>query len=724
MSGTGSRLGRWVQRYSWRAAPQPHTVAEPQLSNHGPLLKAVTESATRLLNADNLDDAITEALAALGPTLGISRIMMTEMIVGANERFWVAPKYEWFRPGMISLKDHPGFRKFEITFAYSMEKFKKTYAGEAEIHFASDFPEEMRTLCEKVGMRSIISLSVMRDGKMYGDVNFCDDSVVKRTWGTAEIDTLRTLCGLVGAAMTRARHLKERGQAMTGMLLRDRALESISQGITITDDTAPGSPIIYTNPAFAALTRYTSEEIVGRGPLSFFDAEIATRVGERIAHAHTEKRPWRLECSLKRKDGTAFLDSMASSVIVDENGKVSHSVTVHEDVTELRQREELLMEAQRMESVGQLTGGIAHDFNNLLTAIKSNAEDLRDDLKDNPFLLSQAKIVLEAADRGAKLVAQLMAFARKQELQPKVVDVNELVSSISKLIHGTLPANIEIEVRETTPLHSVFVDPIRFETALLNLALNARDAMPTGGALTVETMVKTLDADYVAEHLEVKQGRYVLIAVTDTGTGMPQNVIDRAFVPFFTTKEVGKGTGLGLSMVYGFVKQSGGHVKIYSEMGLGTVIKIYLPALDQVANPENQTASDGTAVAGVGSILLVEDDTIVRHSISNKLARLGYSVTTASTALEAIDILKGNANFDLAFSDVIMPGPMNGADLVREVRRRWPAMKVLLTSGYTESTVLGKVNLPTDVRLLSKPYSNTELAQVISEVIGTTVKPR
>lgn len=531
--------------------------------------------------------------------------------------------------------------------------------------------------------------------------------------------TLLVITAFLGRALRR-QTLAERQAiaAMNRLVLRDRALESITQGVTITDDQAPGNPIIYTNPAFAALTRYDAQEVLGRGLLSFFENDMAARIDARIQQARDEKRPWRFECSIKRKDGTSFLDSTATAVILDKEGVVSHSVTVHEDVTEVRQREELLLEAQKMESVGQLTGGIAHDFNNLLTAIKSNAEDLLEELKGNKILHSQVDIVMQAADRGAGLVAQLMAFARKQELQPKTVDVNELIGRFQKLLRSTLPAHIDIEVRTAPSLPAIYVDPGRLETAILNLAINARDAMPEAGTITIETSLRTLDADYAAEHIEVQQGDYVLIAVTDTGTGMPPEVVERAFTPFFTTKEVGKGTGLGLSMVYGFVKQSGGHAMIYSELKLGTVVKIYLPALDQAAPSEEAPKRANEAQRGNGSILLVEDDAIVRQSISAKLTRLGYQVVTAANAHDAIETLKINPYFDLVFSDVIMPGPMNGADLVREVRRRWPQIHVLLTSGYTESTVLGKIQLPTDVYLLSKPYSNSELSRVISEAIS------
>jgi PAS domain S-box-containing protein len=503
----------------------------------------------------------------------------------------------------------------------------------------------------------------------------------------------------------------EMAKAIKRLILRDRALEAITQGITITDENQPGAPIIYTNPAFATLTRYESHEVLGRGSLDFFSPEKAAEFTDRVRISRAMNLPCLFETEFLRKDGTTFIDRTAISLIANDDGTVTHSVTVHEDVTDLRRREDMLLEAQKLESVGQLTGGIAHDFNNLLTAIRSNAEDLKEDLKDKPLSMRQADIVLQAAHRGAGLVAQLMAFARKQELKPQNVNVPELVRSFSKLVRSTLPANVRIDLREEQNLPAIHVDPGRLESALLNLCINSRDAMPEGGTITIETMMRDLDIDYVRENRDVIPGSYVMIAVTDTGSGMSKEIMKKAFTPFFTTKEVGRGTGLGLSMVYGFVKQSGGHARIYSEEGYGTVIKIYLPAVEAVA--EAEPIVQRRTHHGSGSILIVEDDELVRQSISNKLSGFGYEVLTAATAHDAIDILNATPHFDLVFSDVIVPGPMTGADLVREVRNRWPKINVLLTSGYTESTVLGKVNIPPDVRLLSKPYSNAELADTV-----------
>ncbi|TAL04344.1 MAG: hybrid sensor histidine kinase/response regulator [Rhodospirillaceae bacterium] len=388
---------------------------------------------------------------------------------------------------------------------------------------------------------------------------------------------------------------------------------------------------------------------------------------------------------------------------------------VQERTLELEQKAAQLRHAERLDAIGSLTGGIAHDFNNLLTVVKSSVEYLCGELTDPP-LWQAADMAQEAANRGADLVRHLLTFARKQELSPKVLDVNALVESVVKLARRTLPSNIAFIVQMADNLPPVHIDPGQMENAILNLAVNARDAMPNGGEIIVETRTAELDEDYARENVGLQPGSYVLIALSDTGIGMSQDVINRAFEPFFTTKEPGKGTGLGLSSVYGLIKQSGGHAKIYSVLGKGTTIKIYLPVVAEVQASIKVPHQKTTAtIVGSGTILLVEDDELVRKSVTSKLKRLGYDVTAVASAAEAITTLEDRANFKLMLSDVMMPGTMTGADLAREVMQRWPRIGVLLSSGYTESSIGGKVRLPSDVRLLSKPYSNADLAQALAE---------
>ena len=393
---------------------------------------------------------------------------------------------------------------------------------------------------------------------------------------------------------------------------------------------------------------------------------------------------------------------------------------------EIRSREDQLAQSRKMEAVGQLTGGIAHDFNNLLTVIKGNAENLGETLKDEAQR-SQVRLIEEASDRGAELVRRLLAFARKQELKPEVVDLNAQLGSFLKLVRRTVTEDIGLRLVPGEALPPVFADPGSLENALLNLTINARDAMPAGGTITISTSAVQLSGGEIPGS-DIKPGRYVAVAVSDTGTGMDKDVAARAFEPFFTTKEVGKGTGLGLSMVYGFVMQSGGHAQILSEPGRGTTIKLFLPAARGVtAAFDIREAAPPTAplniaapanVPGKGRVLLVEDDRLVREDVAARLAYMGYAVTAVPTAADALATLEGHA-FNLVMTDIIMPGRMNGGDLAREILARWPATKVLATSGYTENALLGKVTLPAGVRFLAKPYSRKDLAEALGAILGS-----
>lgn len=690
----------------------------PHLVKGAAMLRAVADAATILFGSQDYEAVIVGVLKSVGEVVEIDRITLRLFLPADEGSAQTARVCEWHKPNLEPLAKNAAMMNVRLEDLYSDSQFSALTNGEVVRSCVEQFPRDLQATFKDFGFLSnLVSTAAIESG-VYCSLSFSDAKASQRPWTDAEVDTLKTLTGLIAAAIGRTRQHRERERTLTNLKLRNRALEGISQGVTIMDLYALEKPIIYTNPAFVAMSKYPMAEIIGRSGNELFASIDGSNsiLNSQFYRMLGQKGAVRAESQFRRKDGTTFLNSTVTSLIYDEQGNVTHIVTVHEDITDIRRREELVLEAQRMESVGQLTGGIAHDFNNLLTAIKSNAEDLRDDLKDNRIQHMQAEIILTAADRGAGLVAQLMAFARKQELKPVNVDVNPMIENLAKLLRSNLPRDIVIEIKATDNLPAVLADPPRLETAILNLAFNARDAMPEGGKLTLETSIRTLDADYLQEHLGVQEGKYVLIAVTDTGTGMSTDVVERAFVPFFTTKEVGKGTGLGLSMVYGFVKQSGGHAMIYSEVGVGTVVKIYLPAVDNDASAMDVEAA-AKAVAGAGTILLVEDDQTVRQSIANKLTRFGYTVMSAKDAVEAIALLERRPHFDLVFSDVVMPGPMNGGDLVREVRRRWPAINVLLTSGFTESTVAGKIDLPEDVSLLSKPYSSADLTRAISGAI-------
>ena len=392
-------------------------------------------------------------------------------------------------------------------------------------------------------------------------------------------------------------------------------------------------------------------------------------------------------------------------------------MAVARDVSERRSLENELRHAQKMEAIGKLTGGIAHDFNNILTVITGTIEILTGAVADKPELTPVSKLLEGAAWRAADLTQQLLAFARRQPLQPLDTDINALIVDTAKLLRSTLGEQIEIESMLRDDLRHALVDPSQLTAALINLALNSRDAMPDGGKLVIETDYVYLDEIYAKTNTEVRPGAYIMVALSDTGSGIPPSILSKVFEPFFTTKEVGKGTGLGLSMVYGFVKQSGGHIKVYSEEGHGTTIKLYLPLADQTA-PLADAAPVLPTEGGTESILVVEDDTLVRNFVAAQLNSLGYQVLTAGNAAEALIVIDSVEHLDLLFTDVIMPGAMNGRLLADEARRRRPSLKVLFTSGYTENAIVHHGRLDPGVLLLSKPYRKSDLARLVREALG------
>jgi PAS domain S-box-containing protein len=378
-----------------------------------------------------------------------------------------------------------------------------------------------------------------------------------------------------------------------------------------------------------------------------------------------------------------------------------------------------LRQAQKMEAVGQLTGGVAHDFNNLLTVIMGNLQILAAHLRDDAFAAELVQVALKAAKRGSDLNRTLLAFSRKQRLAPTAVDFNEMIGSMSGMLRRVLGEPVSIGQALAAGLPLAIADPSQLETALLNLAVNARDAMPEGGVLTIETGSVILDEHYAASEVDVKPGRYVLLAVSDTGYGMPPEVVARACEPFFTTKEVGKGSGLGLAMVYGFVKQSGGHVKIYSEPGFGTTVKLFFPEL---ATPTPAGGPEPTAVAaasprGNETLLVVEDEQDVRQLACRVLSGLGYRILQAGDGRAALALLETEPAIDLLFTDVVLPGGMNGPEIARRALLRRPALKVLYTSGYTGNAIQQLDALATPVRLITKPYPIEELAQVVRALL-------
>ncbi len=387
------------------------------------------------------------------------------------------------------------------------------------------------------------------------------------------------------------------------------------------------------------------------------------------------------------------------------------------EIDERRQAEAKLAQAQKMETVGKLTGGVAHDFNNLLQVVAGNLQLLAKDIAGNERAERRVTNAMAGVSRGAKLASQLLAFGRRQALEPKVVNVSRFVRGMDDMLRRALGEAIEIETVVGGGLWNTFIDPAQIENALLNLAINARDAMEGQGKLTIELSNTMLDDAYVRAHDDVTAGQYVMLAVTDTGSGMAPEIIDKVFEPFFSTKGEGKGSGLGLSMVYGFVKQSGGHVKIYSEVGHGTTIKLYLPRA--LESEDVEVAVDtGPVAGGTETVLVVEDDEEVRATVVELLADLGYRVLKAVDAASALNVIESGVPIDMLFTDVVMPGTLKSPELARKARERLPNIAVLFTSGYTENSIVHGGKLDAGVELLSKPYTREALARKVRHVLA------
>lgn len=478
------------------------------------------------------------------------------------------------------------------------------------------------------------------------------------------------------------------------------------------------------NRAAENLFGYSGEEVIGQPLDQLLPTRFITGHSDHLADfaALPEGlRPMneRIEILGRRKDGSEFAAEAAISKLV-ENGQATFMAVIR-DVSERRALEAQLRQSQRMEAVGQMTGGLAHDFNNLLTIVIGNLDLLSERLEADSQAKEMAKVALDASLRGADLTRQLLAFARRQRLEPKSFNLNERIGETIGLLRRTLGEAIEIETRFAADLWPVLADPAQLESSFANLAINARDAMPDGGRLVIETANKQLDEDYAAQNVDVVPGSYVMLAVSDSGSGIPPAVLEKVFDPFFTTKEFGQGTGLGLSMVYGFAKQSGGHVKIYSEVDLGTTVRLYLPRAEGGQRDAAAAAAedDGAIPGGNATILVVEDSAAVRQVAVNHLWAFGYRVIEAGSGREALGKLAMDETIDLLFTDVVMPGGISGPQLAQEARKRRPGLKVLFTSGYAETAFGGAAGSALSGSLLSKPYRKEELARKLREVLDS-----
>jgi PAS domain S-box-containing protein len=530
------------------------------------------------------------------------------------------------------------------------------------------------------------------------------------------ISPLRSNSGEILGASKIVRDVTESRKIQTalrqGIEERQRLFETSQDLILVTD---ANRSFVQVSPSSLTILGYRPEEMIGRSAIDFLHPDDLESTRREVSSSRDGQLMRNFETRYVHKDGHPVTLSWMG--IWSEPAQ--RHFFVGRDLTEKQAAEAQFRQAQKMDAVGQLTGGVAHDFNNILTVITGTIGILADAVVDDPQLSAITRMIDDAAERGANLTKHLLAFARKQPLQPREIDVNTLVLETIKLLRPTLGEQIQISAQLAEDAWPALVDPNQLTTAILNLSLNARDAMPAGGKIVIETGKVHLDEGYAAMNSDVTVGNYVMVAVSDTGTGISPENLERVFDPFFTTKEVGKGTGLGLSMVFGFVKQSNGHIKIYSEEGHGTTVKIYLPRATGMSDTPVESLAATSVKGGHETILVVEDDALVRRYVLTQIESLGYRTLEASRASEALQLIDRSDHIDLLFTDVIMPGPMNGRQLVDAALVRCPGLKILYTSGYTENAIVHHGRLDTGVLLLTKPYRKSDLARMIRQALDS-----
>lgn len=524
-----------------------------------------------------------------------------------------------------------------------------------------------------------------------------------RVFDPGEANFLQAIAFVLGAAI-------ERRNTDASLRHRDRALEAIGQGLVICDALKPDLPVVYANPSFARARGVPAAELLGCALTALFRSEDNPDLADDIGQALRQKGVFSARLLTRQSAAVQAWDDVTISNVVNDDGVVTHHVAVQTDVTQRVVMEAELRQAQKMDAVGKLTGGVAHDFNNLLTVILGNAEVIVDNLAD-PRLTSSAEMILGAAERGSDLVQRLLTLGRRQSLQPGIRSLDGIVANLAALLRRTIGADILFCTELGCDGETTFIDQSQLETAILNLVTNARDAMTGGGTLTVATHPVEIEAGQSGA--ELKPGSYLALTVRDTGCGMPADVKERAFEPFFTTKEVGKGTGLGLSTVYGFAQQSGGHVRIDTALGRGTSVEILLPKIAGAIAPERARTYQAAETGGE-RVLLIEDQDNVRTFVRRQLEWLGYDVTCAGTGLEALAVLRRDDGIELLFSDILLPGEIDGITLAEMALEFRPALKILFTSGYSDYAVERRSRLiDAGVPLLKKPYRRHELSTAL-----------
>ncbi len=565
---------------------------------------------------------------------------------------------------------------------------------------------QIKWIFQQRGLTSALLLPLSSEGDLVGVIVLC--SVESHLFSSEEIDMAWSVAGQISGALGRTRLTQTRHHLSA-------AIEQTTESIVITDHKGI---IIYVNPAFERVTGFNRAEVLGHPPLMFKHEQSETDFYRAMGAAVTTGYTWQGQLVNLHKNGTRYIEEAIISPVRNEQGHIVNYIAIKRNVTQEIQLEEQYRQAQKMEAVGRLAGGVAHDFNNLLTAIMGYAGLALTALPANHPAQTDLEGIKEVAEHAASLTRQLLTFARRQITEPKILNLNELILNLSKMLHRLIGEDIELTVKSNPNLGHVKADPGQLEQLLVNLVVNARDAMPGGGRLMIETVDILLTQEEAQQRVGVIASPYVKLTVSDTGTGMTEEVKTHLFEPFFTTKEAGKGTGLGLATCFGIVKQSGGHILVHSEVGVGTTFEIYLPSLEKIDNTAIENSIVDALPGGTETILLVEDDRTVRVLTMRLLKNHGYRLLEASNGEEALRLIDEQAqeSIDLLLTDVVMPW-MSGQELAAQVRKLRPEIKILYTSGYVDDTVAQLSRLEAEITLIPKPFSPELLLRTVRHTL-------
>ncbi len=566
--------------------------------------------------------------------------------------------------------------------------------------------EPIHDLIHLRGIVSILILPLIVEEKVVGCLNL--ETVEPRHFSTEEMNLAWNVASQVAGALARTR------MARTHQLLTT-AIEQAAESVIITD--TEGS-ILYVNPAFERVTGYSQSKVIGRSPNILKSGKHNASFYADLWATITAGQMWRGRFINKKRDGSLSIEDATVAPVHDESGVIVNYVSVQRDMTHELALEEQYHQAQKMEAVGRLAGGVAHDFNNLLTTIMGYANLSMQSLPPDAPVRSDFEGIQKAAERAANLTRQLLTFARKQVVNPSVLNLNDLILNVDKMLRRLIDADIEMVILPAPNLGWIKADAGQLEQILFNMVVNARDAMPNGGKLTIETANVTLDQDYTRRHTGVNPGNYIMLTVSDTGVGMTEEVKAHVFEPFFTTKEVGKGTGLGLSTCFGIIKQSGGHIRVFSRAGQGTTFKVYLPRTEEIVNFLPKQGKSIDLPRGTERVLLVEDEPSVRELTARTLRAQGYTVLEAANGDEALRVAysQNGHEIHLLLTDLVMP-QMGGKELAERLATLRPKIKVLFVSGYIDNTIINQDMPESGIAFLQKPFSPVALAHKVRQVL-------